>query len=155
MGSQKHKKRAFSEEQKQKIKQLKNRLLAKGVPREEWSSIIQQELMLQGLMKKNSTAYKEKVEPLSPFKQIRQDFSGFLKRIVLKRFHIKNDVLMKKMFEDTIEEFSDEEMELADSQLPNFKAKNIEKLKLHGTFIADRPDKKRMIVDLDDEDEKK
>ncbi len=150
----KRKKHTLSDEQKQKIKELKEIFSAKGIPRELWSSYIQQELMLQNRSKKVVTRIEKVTDSVGPFKRLKYKILGMFGRLASKRFTKVNESL-GGMFDAPYGEPSEDEMETINAMFSDLPLKDVEKLVNRGTFIVDRPDKKSRIVDLDEDEEKK
>ncbi len=148
MGKKKQKKHAFSEEEKQLIKELKTELSMMNVPREEWSSHVQQALKYQKRMNKEKSSSKRKTGFSRVFQVFREGIDNVSKKFLAKRFNLDKNAL-NGMFESP----SEEEMKLMDSLSSGYKVKKAEELGGHGTFIMDRPNKKKMIVSFDDDDD--
>ncbi len=149
MEKNKRKKHSLTDSERQKIKELKAVLSAQGVPRELWSSYIQQELSFQKASKKGLNVLKVKAESISPLRRLWQNILEFLKRIAFKRSGMDT-----KAFSSSFDHEHEDMLDFERSFLPEFPERNVEDLGKNGTFILKRPDKKSEIVNLDDEDEK-
>ena len=155
----KEKKYKFSKEEKEIIQELKNQLSYMGIPREEWSSIIQKELVRYKKAKSKSEKLKDQKGIPSFINKLKEKGQKFLFKLFSKR-HLDDDLLRNQesldklydMFDDSMGNLSAEEMKLMNSLFPNIPEKKVDDLGNHGTFIANRPDKKKMIVHFEDED---
>ncbi|MHA1725897.1 MAG: hypothetical protein ACTSYC_11375 [Promethearchaeota archaeon] len=141
----------FSEEERQIIRELRKKLPEMGIPREEWSHYIQQELILR---KKEARKKKSEKAP-STFKRmmnkIRKRAESRFQSFLAKRMNV-NETAFKELFGDEFSEFSEGEMDLMNAMFSQVNIPKEEELSKHGTFVAERSDKKRMIVSFEDED---
>ncbi|MHA1489537.1 MAG: hypothetical protein ACTSRI_07770 [Promethearchaeota archaeon] len=153
MGHLKKKKYVFNEEEKLLIRELKNHLSITGVPREEWSSFIQQELNLQKRTKRPLTSFKNKSNSFGFFRRFSKKIENIFQKILSKRFNFNNKAF-EEMFKGENSDIFSDNMNLIDSFIFDLSDnKKIEDLGKHGTFIKERPDKKRKIVHFDDDDD--
>ena len=153
MGKGKRKKKAFSEEERELIQILKQQLSATDVPRNQWSYLIQQELDLRRQSRKTPGIPKGKLGKVlkKPLDKVQGAFQKFATKRMAKGF---GD--FSGMFGESSGELREEEVELMDAMFPGMglggtRVDN-ESLGKHGTFVSERPDKKRKIVDLGDFD---
>ncbi|MBD3342098.1 MAG: hypothetical protein GF353_23560 [Candidatus Lokiarchaeota archaeon] len=157
----KGKKHRFSEEEKQLIKEMKSQLSMMDVPREEWSSIIQRELKHQQKLKKKTQKSSEPKSGISAVvdnikKKIKNAiFKLFKKRLIPKELRGKEGQLedFLEMFDGNMEDLSRDDLNMMNAMMGGFQMKDVDDMSSHGTFVAERPDKKRMIVSFDDEEE--
>ncbi len=155
MRKKKQKKYTFTEEEKQLIRQLKEQFSMRGVPRAQWSLFIQQELMFQ----KKSKKVGQKTSSSGISKMFKGKIESLIQKIVKNKAsklfnHAGNsleDIL--DLIEDPLKNTFSEDKGLANSLLSGYNVKIENNLGKHGTFISERKDKKRMIVNFDDDDE--
>ena len=160
----KKKKSSFSKEEKALIHDMKYQLSSMGVPREEWSKIIQQELTTQRKMKHSRNPLERTSKSTGFFGKIKNKIKGVFERFISKRMSKKlglPDGMMENM--EDFEKF----MESMGGDLPQgpgspFNAMmggglqfdEVDKMGKQGVFVADRQDKKKMVLDLEDDVEK-
>jgi len=153
MTRKKRKKYIFSDEEKQIIKQMKDELSMMGVPREEWSTHIQEALNFRKKMKNFPKEPKEKTGLSKFFDTVKEKVINLFQKLLPKRFRMFDGDL-GDMMEDLYGEMSPEDMEMMDEFLMGGQgqiAPDINQIGKHGTFINERSDKKRMIVEFDDD----
>ncbi|MEJ2248334.1 MAG: hypothetical protein P8Y70_02330 [Candidatus Lokiarchaeota archaeon] len=149
----KGKRNSFSKEEKQIIQNMKNQLSMMKVPREEWSSIIQEELTQHRKMKSKSS--KGRITKI--FEKIWQKILKIFFKLTSKEYRENADEfdqifnMLEKVQEEGGFAESNEMMRLLNPE-PNTDRENLDKLgNKHGTFVKDRPDKKKKIIEFDDD----
>jgi len=154
MAKKKRNKYKFSDEEKQLIQDLKRQLSAAGVPRNQWSYLIQRELEFRRQSRKTPGIPKGKLGKVlkKPLEKVQGAFQKFATKRMAKEF---GD--FSGMFGESSGELSEEESKLMDAMfsgiglgVPKVDEELIGK---HGTFVSERPDKKRKIVNLGDFDD--
>ena len=143
--SNKKSKHSFSKEEKALIQKMKNDLKLRGVPRDQWSLYIQEELRMR---QKSKGIVRSKF-----MNKIRDRFVKIVRKVASKKFGDFGDQL--KEFEDLLKQGSQDEMDFMNMMFPNVKFENIDDLGKHGTTLKKVPPKKNMIVDLDFLDDNK
>lgn len=137
--------------QKQAIKELKKILESSGVPREQWSQIIQCELNRSKTPKKCSPGLLKKAESNKISYRIKNKIENWFQKIISGQFISKENVgnidESFKAFQNDLPSKNDALSDLLFSK--NF-SQNLENLGNHSTFVMDRPDKKRKLVKFDD-----
>ena len=104
-------------------------------------------------MSKFSKEPKEKTGLSKIIDTLKEKVINLFQKLLPKRFRMFDEDL-GGMMEDFYDEMSPEEMEMMDSFLMGGQgqiAPDINEIGKHGTFITDRSDKKRMIVEFDDD----
>ncbi|TXT55487.1 MAG: hypothetical protein BAJALOKI2v1_670003 [Promethearchaeota archaeon] len=138
----------LTDEDRKIIRELKEELSMMGVPRDEWSYYIQQELVRRKKEKsKGKKSWFSKV-----FDKIKSKISGFFQKLMMKRFNIDENYLNELMegsmggggFPSAQDEFMDS---VYKDGLDN---EEIEELGKQSTTL--KPDQKRMVISFDDED---
>lgn len=149
----KGKRSSLSEEEKQILTNMKHQLSMMGVPREEWSSIIQEEITLHRQTRSKSSKQKSRITKF--FEKIWQKIVKSFFKLTSKEYRENADEFdqMFEMMENTQREgnFSQKNNMMGMfNQLPD--KERLESLgDEHGTFVTDRPDKKKIIVEFDDD----
>ncbi|MHA1803431.1 MAG: hypothetical protein ACTSU4_02725 [Promethearchaeota archaeon] len=147
----KAKKYTFSDEERQIIRELKKKLPEMGIPREEWSYYIQQELILRKKEARKKNSDKKPSTFKKMINKIRKSAESRFQSFLAKRMNM-DDATLKNMFGEGLPEFSEGEMDLMSAMFSQVDIPKEEQLSKHGTFVVERSDKKRMIVDFEDED---
>ena len=160
MKRKKKKKHRFTEEEKRFITQLKHQLFEMDVPRTEWSSIIQQELHAFSQFTTNShqdnkKSTLRKIIDTIKIKLEHWFFNIFKNRIIPKELRDAPNSLegMYDIFEESMQNVSPSEQKIMNLMTSGL---NINKKEIqgdHGTFIMDRPDRKKVIVSFDDDED--
>ncbi len=151
MGVRKRNKYKLTDEERETIHEVKKQLSNAGIPRSEWSYHIQQELMLR---KKQARKDRSKGES-SFFQNLIENFRGRIEKIfqkfMAKRMNMDQQAL-DELFGDSMAGGPEMEMDMMKAIFSNVEIPKEDQLEKHGTFVAEREDKKRMIIDFDDED---
>lgn len=158
MKRKKHTKHGLTEEDKQIIRRMKSELSSIGIPREQWSAYIQQELQLRKGSHASRRFSKNNGELhgiLGTFRgKINNLFQRFLKKRLLKMGQ------NEESFEDMLDLFNSsrdgspyDESNIMNSLFPSTNLKPPNNLDKHGTFITERSDKKSMIINFDDDED--
>jgi hypothetical protein len=144
MSKTKKTKHSFSKEEKELIQKMKDELRMMGVPRDQWSLYIQKELRKR---------QKSKDFRNSKFmSKIKDRFGKTVEKVSSKTLGKYKDQLTE--FEDFFEEGSRDEMDFMKMMFSDIKFDNIDDLGKHGTTLKKVPQKKKIVVDLDfDEDD--
>ena len=141
--SKKKKKHIFSIEEKEIIQKKKNELRSMGVPRDQWSFYIQQEL---------SMGKKSKGIRRSRFmNKINEGFGKVVQKVAFKKLGNFKDQLEE--FEDLFNQDSQNEMNFMSKMFSDISFDNINDLGKGGTTFKKLPQKKKIVVDLDFLDE--
>ncbi|MFO8017533.1 MAG: hypothetical protein R6U96_02760 [Promethearchaeia archaeon] len=171
----KNKKYQFSKEEKEFIQDMKQNLEMMGIPRDQWAKHIQQELQNKRKSEKGKSPLSGKSKIGKFFSKIRQKIEKFFFNLFKKRMMPKELLEAEETFEDMFGEnpfeamsgenpfealsgdnqfgsMSKQEKELMDLLNPMGRMQQVDKLGNQGTFVADRKDKKKQIVDLEFED---
>lgn len=151
MSNLKHKRHKFTEEEKKIIRELKKELSNTGIPREEWSHQIQQELLLRQKSAKKAKSEAEKSIFQKAIDKIKSKIESVFQKFLAKRMRMDQDAF-KELFGDSFPEMGDSEMDLMNTMFSQVEVPKREQLSKYGTFVAERSDKKRMIIKFDDED---
>lgn len=142
-------KSSLTDEDRKIIREMKEELSMMGVPREDWSYYIQQELVKRKKEKsKGKKSWFSKI-----FDKIKSKISGFFQKLMMKRFNIDENYFNELMegsmggrggFPSAQDEFMDSVYEdgLDDDE--------IEELGKKSTTL--KPNQKRMIISFDEED---
>jgi len=137
--SNKKSKHFFSKEEKEFITKKKNDLKFMGVPRDQWSLYIQEELRIR---------QKSKGIGRSTFRnKIKDRFVKVIQKVVSKKIGNFNDQLEE--FEDLFKHGAQDEMDFMNKMFPNVKFDNINDLGKHGSTLKKVPQKRKRVVDLD------
>ena len=150
MGKGKQQKRYFSDEERTLIRDLKKQLSLMGVPREQWAFTIQQELEFRRKSKKIPGIPKGKLGKAlrKPLEKVKGAFAKFATKGLAKEFGNFSDI-----FGESSGDFGEDEAKLMDAMVSGMgmgaPRVDEEAIGKHGTFVSERPDKKRKIVDLD------
>ena len=137
--SKKKSKHTFSEEEKELIRNMKNDLQMMGVPRDQWSLFIREELR----MRQKSKGY----HGLKFMNKIKDRFDKVVQKAASKRFGDFGGNV--EGIEDFFKQSSQDEIDFMNKMFPDVKFDNIEDLGKHGTTLKKIPRKKKMVVDLD------
>lgn len=170
-----NKKHRFSKKEKEFIQDMKQNLAMMGIPRDQWAKIIQQELQNKRKTEKGKGPLSEKSKIGKFFSNIRKKIERFFFNLFKKRMMPKELLDAEEAFEEMFGEnpfdamsgqnpfdalssgesfgpMSEEEKELMNLLNPMGKMQKVDKMGGQGTFVADRKDKKKQIVELDFED---
>jgi hypothetical protein len=137
-------KHSFSKEEKELIQKMKDELRMMGIPRDQWSLYIQKEL---------SKRQKSKDFRSSKFlSKIKDRFDKTVAKVSSKTLgKYENHVTT---FEDFFEQGSQDEMDFMKMMFSDIKFDNMDDLGKHGTTLKKVPQKKKIVVDLNfDEDD--
>jgi len=137
--SKKKIKHSFSKEEKEFIQKKKSELRSMGIPRDQWSFFIQQELsMLKNPKGIRSSKFMNKV-------------SKGLGKVVQKVASRKLGNLQDQMgeFEDLFKQGSQDEMGFMNNMFSDIKFDNVDDLGKNGTTLKKQSQKKKMVVNLD------
>ncbi|MGV9172039.1 MAG: hypothetical protein ACOC35_05685 [Promethearchaeia archaeon] len=169
----KNKKYRFSKKEKQFIQDMKQNLEMMGIPRDQWARLIQQELQNKRKSEKGTGPLNEKSKIGKFFSKIRHKIEKFFFNLFKKRMMPEELLEAEEAFEEMFGEnpfdtmsggqnpfealsgdqqfgsMSKQERELMDLMNPMGRMQQVDKLGNQGTFVADRKDKKKKIVDLD------
>ena len=145
MSKKKKTKYAFSTEEKELIQKKKSELRSMGVPRDQWSLYIQQELSMG---KKSKGIRRSKF-----MNKINEGFGKVVQKVASKKLGNYNDQLGE--FEDLFNQGSQDEMNFMNQMFSDIKFDNIDDLGKNGTTYKKHPQKKKIVVNLDflDEDD--
>ena len=145
-------KSSLSEDEKKLIQKLKEELKLMEVPREEWAQYIQQEITHRRNLERNSKP-KEKIGFMGWLNKIWKKIVGWFFKQTAKRYTQNEDLLQDfyNMMEGEYE-MSEEERIFLDMLNPNVDFEDVDKLGQGGASINGENDKKRVILDWDDED---
>ena len=147
MGKKKH---TFTTEEKELIHQMKAELQMMGVPKDQWSIMIQDALKAQQKLKKFTKKREKEAGLGGAIQRVRGKIEEKVQKVISKKYGMGGS--MDELFGDIGEETFKEGMEFMNNLL--FGAPpDIKNISDHGTFLGERPDKKRMIVHFDDEEE--
>ncbi|MBD3194427.1 MAG: hypothetical protein GF317_05180 [Candidatus Lokiarchaeota archaeon] len=152
MGKRK-KKSVFTPEEKELIRSLKNELKMMGVPREEWSRQIQQELTFRRSMRQDQQSGGSKSGFGGFLQKIWQKIVGWFFKLSTRNLQQDQEMMDEfyKMFEQA-QQPSEEEKKLMEMFSPNVQFDDVDALGKGGATVGKKSDKKRMIVEFDDED---
>ncbi len=137
--SKKKTKHSFSTEEKEFIQKKKNELRSMGVPRDQWSFFIQQEL---SMLKKSKGIRRSKF-----MNKINKGFGKVVQKVASKKFGNFKDQLEE--FEDLFNQGSQDEMGFMNKMFSDIKFDNINDLGKNGTTLKNLPQKKKIVVNLD------
>jgi len=132
-------KHSFSKEEKELIQKKKRELRSMGVPRDQWSFYIQQEL---SMLKKSKGIRRSKF-----MNKINKGFSKVVQKVVSKKLGNFKDQLEE--FEDLFKQGSQDEMGFMNEMFSDIRFDNINDLGKNGTTLKKVPQKKKIVVDLD------
>ena len=139
MSKTKKTKHSFSKEEKELIQKMKDELRMMGVPRDQWSLYIQKELRKR---------QKSKDFRNSKFmSKIKNGFDKTVEKVSSKTLGKYKDQMTE--FDDFFEEGSQDEMDFMKMMFSDIKFDNIDDLGKHGTTLKEVPQKKKIVVDLD------
>ncbi|MDX1798575.1 MAG: hypothetical protein R3255_08000 [Candidatus Lokiarchaeia archaeon] len=139
MSKTKKTKHSFSKEEKELIQKMKDELRMMGVPRDQWSLYIQKELRKR---------QKSKDFRNSKFmSKIKNGFDKTVEKVSSKTLGKYKDQMTE--FDDFFEEGSQDEMDFMKMMFSDIKFENIDDLGKHGTTLKEVPQKKKIVVDLD------
>jgi hypothetical protein len=139
MSKKKKHKHSFSKEEKDLIQKMKNDLKMMGVPRDQWSIYIQEELRAR---------QKSKGIRRSKFlNKIKEGFGKVVGKVASKKFGDFDQELGE--FEEFLKQGSQDEMDFMNKMFSNIKFDNINDLGKYGTTLKKQPQEKKMVVDLD------
>lgn len=137
--SKKKTKHSFSKEEKELIQKAKKELQSMGVPRDQWSFFIHQEL---------SMSRKSKGIGSSKFmNRVSKRFGKVFQKVASKKLGNFQDQLGG--FEDLFNQGSQNEMGFMNQMFSDIKFDNINDLGKNGTTLKKNPEKKKMVVNLD------
>ena len=137
--SKKKTKHSFSIEEKEFIQKKKNELRSMGVPRDQWSLLIQQEL---SLLKKSKGIRRSKF-----MNKINKGFGKVVLKVASKKVGNFKDHLGE--FEDLFKQGTQDEMGFMNQMFSDIKFDNVNDLGKNGTTFKKHPQKKKMVVNLD------
>lgn len=137
--SKKKTKHSFSIEEKEFIQKKKNELRSMGVPRDQWSLLIQQEL---SLLKKSKGIRRSKF-----MNKINKGFGKVVLKVASKKVGNFKDQLGE--FEDLFKQGTQDEMGFMNQMFSDIKFDNVNDLGKNGTTFKKNPQKKKMVVNLD------
>jgi len=137
--SKKKPKHSFSKEEKEFIQKMKNELRFTGVPRDQWSLYIQEELRIRQKSKGN---HRSKF-----MNKIKEGFGKVVGKVVSKKLGNFKDQLEE--FEDLFKQGSQDEMDFMSKMFSDIKFDNINDLGKNGATLKKHPQKKKIVVDLD------
>ncbi len=132
-------KHSFSKEEKELIQKKKRELRSMGVPRDQWSFYIQQEL---SMLKKSKGIRRSKF-----MNKINKGFSKVVQKVASKKLENFKDQLEE--FEDLFKQGSQDEMGFMNEMFSDIRFDNINDLGKNGTTLKKVPQKKKIVVDLD------
>ncbi len=136
MSKKKKTKHSFSIEEKELIQKTKSELRSMGVPQDQWSLYIQQEL---SMLKKSKGIRHSKF-----MNKVSEGFGKVVQKVASKKLGNFKDQLGE--FEDLFKEGSQDEMDF-------MKFENVDDLGKNGATFKKDPQKKKMVVNLDFLDE--
>ncbi len=137
--SKKKTKHSFSKEEKELIQKAKKELQSMGVPRDQWSFFIQQEL---------SMSRKSKGIGSSKFmNRVNKRFGKVFQKVASKKLGNFQDQLGE--FEDLFNQGSQNDMGFMNQMFSDIKFDNINDLGKNGTTLKKNTEKKKMVVNLD------
>ena len=137
--SKKKTKHSFSIEEKELIQKTKNELRSRGVPRDQWSAYLQQEL---SMLKKSKGIRRSKF-----MNKINEGFGKVVQKVVSKKLGNYKDQLGE--FEDLFKQGSQDDMDFMNKMFSDIKFNNFNDLGKNGTTLKKLPQKKKIVVDLD------
>jgi len=145
MNKKKKTKHSFSIEEKELIQKTKSELISMGVPRDQWSLYIQQEL---SMLKKSKGIRHSKF-----MNKVSEGFGKVVQKVASKKLGNFKDQLGE--FEDLFREGSQDEMDFMNKMFSDIKFENVDDLGKNGATFKKHPQKKKMVVNLDflDEDD--
>lgn len=156
MGKSKKSKSSLTEKDKQFIREMKEYLKMMGIPREEWSKIIQTELKNQKRFKSFKGLLGQDKEEKGIFGKVKNKIGKVVNKVAAKRMGMDADALeqMADMFGNPFDSMEGGgNLDMMNPFFPKVDFEDVDELGSDGaTFVMDRPDKKRMIVEFDDED---
>ncbi len=141
--SKKKTKHSFSLEEKELIQKRKNELRSMGIPRDQWSLFIQQEL---SMLKKSKGIRRSKF-----MNKISKGVGNFVQKVASKKLGNFKDQFDE--FEDLFKQGSQDEMGFPNSMFSDIKFDNINDLGKNGASLKNLSQKKKIVVDLDYLDE--
>lgn len=150
--TKKTRKSSLTDEEKQMIQNMKQELKTMGVPREEWAEYIQQELTYRRNMERRPGKKKE-TGITGWLRKLWQKVVGWFFKQTAKRYTQNEELLEEfyKMMEDPHQP-TEEEKEFMDMLNPSLEFEDVDKLGQGGASINENSDKKRVVLDMDDED---
>jgi len=137
--SKKKSKHIFSIEEKELMQKKKNELRSMGVPRDQWSFYIQQEL---SILKKSKGIRRSKF-----MKKINEGVGKVFQKVVSKKLGNFKDQMEE--FEDLFNQDSQNEMDFMNKMFSDINFDNINDLGKGGTTFKKFPQKKKIVVNLD------
>ena len=137
--SKKKKKHIFSIEEKELIQKKKNELRSMGVPRDQWSFYIQQEL---SILKKSKGIHRSKF-----MNKIQEGFGKVVQKVALRKLGNFKDQMEE--FEDIFNQGSQNEMDFMNKMFSDINFDNINDLGKGGSTFKKLPQKKKIVVNLD------
>ncbi|MFX1569091.1 MAG: hypothetical protein ACFFCV_12070 [Promethearchaeota archaeon] len=143
--SKKKSKHSFSKEQKELIRKMKDELRFMGVPRDQWSVYIQNEL-----------CRRQKSRGVRSSKFMNKIMDGFGKvvgKVTSKKLGDFNTPLEE--FENLFKQGSQDEVDFMNQMFSEVRFDNIDDLGKDGTTLKKVPPKKKRVIDLnflDDDD---
>ncbi|MEE9377317.1 MAG: hypothetical protein V3V33_04695 [Candidatus Lokiarchaeia archaeon] len=137
--SKKKTKHSFSIEEKELIQKTKNELRSRGVPRDQWSAYLQQEL---SMLKKSKGIRRPKF-----MNKINEGFGKVVQKFASRKLGNYKDQLEE--FEDLFKQGSQDEMDFMNKMFSDIKFDNFNDLGKNGTTLKKLPQKKKIVVNLD------
>ncbi len=141
--SKKKPKHSFSKEEKEFIQKRKNELRSMGIPRDQWSLFIQQEL---SMLKKSKGIRRSKF-----MNKINTGIGKVVQKVASKKLGNFQDQLEE--FEDLFKQGSQDAMGFPNAMFSDIKFDNINDLGKNGASLNKLSQKKKIVVDLDFLDE--
>jgi hypothetical protein len=137
--SKKKTKHTFSIEEKELIQKKKIELRSMGIPRDQWSFYIQQEL---SMLKKSKGIRRSKF-----MNKMTKGIGKVVQKVAFKKLGNFKDQLGD--FEDLFKQGSQDEMDFMNKMFSDIKFDNINDLGKDGTTLKKLSQKKKIVVDLD------
>jgi len=149
-------KKSLSDKDKQFIREMKTYLQMIGIPRDQWSKIIQEELQQQRRSKVMQGILNPQKEGSGIFGEIKAKIGKNINKFSARRMGV-DDIAFDKLaevFNNPFETTSKNEINFFNPFFSNLLSDNIEELGKGGSkFAMEHSEKKRMIVDLDLDDD--
>ncbi|MBD3215142.1 MAG: hypothetical protein GF311_21225 [Candidatus Lokiarchaeota archaeon] len=151
MTKNKHKS-SLSEKEREMIRDMKRELKRMNIPREEWAQYIQQELTYRRSMERKTEKQKSS-GIFGRLKKLWQKIVGWFFKQTAKRY-TQNEELIEEFYKMMEEPYqpTDEEKKFMDMLNPNVEFQDVDKLGKGGATISEGKKKKRVVLDLDDDD---
>lgn len=142
---------SLTNKEREIVRNMKHELEMMGVPRKEWAKYIQKEINF--LRRSHEREGKEKKSGIIHWvKKLWEKIVGWFFKQTAKRY-TQNEELLEEFYKIMEEPYepTEDDKKLMEMFSPNVEFKNVDKLGEGGASLNEAEDKKRVLVDLDDD----